>query len=124
MTRCLNKLLINPLNPVGQSCVNSIAALCNTHQYHAAKFITSLPELKAIEFYNSIIKDGKWAKWREQISFLLELDKYRCNKYFILPSCDIIKKQIFNEKGKIKISLFNEYLKDLTINFHEKNKVM
>lgn len=84
-------------------------------EYHAANFISSLPENKVIEFYNSIIKDGKWRKWSQQLSFLVELDKYRCNKYFVLPSCVIAKKSIFNTNGVIKSSLIFSFMDEITV---------
>lgn len=84
-------------------------------EYHAAKFIASIPESRAIEFYKSIVPKGAWRKWDEQINFLIELDKYRCYKFFIIPSCDLAKKSIFDKKGKIKPALMSSFIRDTKI---------
>ena len=83
-------------------------------EYHAARFIASIPETRIIEFYNSII-DGAWHRWREQLHFLIELDGYRYYKYFVVSSCDQIRDIYFNKEGKIKFNIVSAILKDSTI---------
>lgn len=84
-------------------------------EYHAANFIRSLPENKVKEFYKSIIENGKWRKWDQQISFLAELDNYRYNKYFVSSSCQYAKKILFSNNEKIKHSLISEFLSETNI---------
>jgi hypothetical protein len=70
-------------------------------EYHAAKFISALPENKAVEFYKKIQDSKKSHKWHGQIDFLLELDKYRCNKFFLLKCIDNFDKEFFHKNGTL-----------------------
>jgi len=86
-------------------------------EYHAAVFISGLPENKAIEFYSSLVGEGKWHKWREQIQFLIELDKYRCCKYFILPSCDMAEKELLTKARNLKPKVFEKFIRGQRIEY-------
>lgn len=59
-------------------------------EYFASRYIKSLPESVAANFYKSLA-DGKWSSWGEEIIFLREIDSHRATKYFLLPD---IKKTI------------------------------
>lgn len=95
-------------------------------EYHAARFIASIPESKVIEFYGGILAAGKWRKWQEQIAFLNELDSYRCKKYFILASCYSARASLFSKNRSIKRSIISSFLTNfqMGINVNSESDVL
>jgi hypothetical protein len=57
-------------------------------EYYTASYIQKKPEQWAIEFYKRIIGNGLKAllEWEQELEFLSEIDKYKYNKYCILPA--------------------------------------
>jgi hypothetical protein len=56
-------------------------------EFHAAYFVSRAPEDTAQKFYLRTSADfKKWIKWREELAFLSQIDRYRYLKYFYLPS--------------------------------------
>jgi len=54
-------------------------------EFHAAYFIQRLTEDVAQKFYSALL-NNKWPKWKQELVFLAELDRYRYLKYFFIPS--------------------------------------
>jgi hypothetical protein len=59
----------------------------SVQEYYSATFIKSRPDSALIRFYNACLNYAIWNIWHYEISFLAEIDKYRYNKYFVLPLC-------------------------------------
>jgi hypothetical protein len=54
-------------------------------EYHAAVYISEAPEETAKLFYEKVFTYSKWPKWRQELIFLEEIDRYRYLKYFYVP---------------------------------------
>jgi hypothetical protein len=58
-------------------------------EYYSASFIRTRPEPIAIKFYQACHHPSKAFRWDQELSFLSDIDKYRHNKYFLLPVCSM-----------------------------------
>jgi len=56
-------------------------------EYYSASFLKSLPEPSAVKFYQSCLDESKGWRWRQELDFLADIDKYRHNKYYFIPLC-------------------------------------
>lgn len=54
-------------------------------EFHAASFIAHASEENAHRFYEGVRK-SKWNKWRQELVFLSQIDRYRYLRYFFVPS--------------------------------------
>jgi hypothetical protein len=57
-------------------------------EYYAASYIQKQPDPWIREFYGRIVKIGYLAEreWGQELEFLSEIDEYRYNRYYALPS--------------------------------------
>ena len=54
-------------------------------EYYSATFIAKKPDTWARKFYQRMDTVVAHHRWREELSFLCEIDRYRHDKYFMLP---------------------------------------
>lgn len=54
-------------------------------EFHAASFICHTSEENAVKFYSAVL-NTKWQKWRQELVFLSQIDRYRYLRYFYVPS--------------------------------------
>lgn len=67
----------------------------SVQEYYAAMFVKRSPEEFAVRFYQSMMTDKNWRKWRQELTFLSQIDLYRYNKYFEVPGIE----RLFSELG-------------------------
>ncbi|MCW1915604.1 NACHT domain-containing protein [Luteolibacter sp. GHJ8] len=56
----------------------------SVQEYHAALCIKNHPDKNAVKFYETMAV--KWHAWRQELIFLSQIDRYRFEKYFRVPS--------------------------------------
>lgn len=81
-------------------------------EYYAAAFIAKKPDTWARKFYKRMASERAFIRWREELFFLREIDRYRYNKYFLLPA-------ILNLLG-VKENELDRRQKTITVNQIEK----
>ncbi len=60
----------------------------SVQEYYAASFIKNRPDNLANNFYHACMSDYHTSsKWKQELDFLSEIDKYRHSKYYLLPLC-------------------------------------
>lgn len=83
----------------------------SVQEYYTAAFIKNKPEAWVIKFYtrlnNSESNSLRLRTWAKELEFLFEIDKYRYNKYYLLPVIlDFLKIKEKDLQGKCpKITL-------------------
>jgi len=55
-------------------------------EYYAAAFIAKKPDVWARKFYQRVASVNSFLRWREELFFLREIDRYRHDRYFMLPT--------------------------------------
>ncbi|MFL6519927.1 MAG: NACHT domain-containing protein [Chthoniobacterales bacterium] len=55
----------------------------SVQEYHAAVFVSRQPDIVATGFYAAM--QTRWRDWGQELSFLQTLDRYRFQKYFLIP---------------------------------------
>jgi hypothetical protein len=55
-------------------------------EYYAASYVQKRPDSWASKFYHRILDAGTARLWRQELEFLAEIDEYRHNRYYALPS--------------------------------------
>lgn len=55
-------------------------------EFHAASFISRSSNDTALKFYQKVATQHKWLKWRQELEFLSQIDRYRFCKNFYIPS--------------------------------------
>lgn len=69
----------------------------SVQEYYAAAFIKHRSEPVARRFYEQMVAQGPHGTWAEELRFLSEIDRYRYNKYFLLPHlCRILDCPVSN----------------------------
>ncbi len=60
----------------------------SVQEYYAASFIKNRPDNLPKNFYHACMSDYFISnKWKQELGFLSEIDKYRYSKYYLLPLC-------------------------------------
>jgi hypothetical protein len=54
-------------------------------EFHAACFILRASDEIAASFYSKLV-GGKWQKWRQELVFLSQIDRYRYLRHFYVPT--------------------------------------
>ncbi|MGO9805032.1 MAG: NACHT domain-containing protein [Steroidobacteraceae bacterium] len=55
-------------------------------EFHAATYIADSPEDNARLFYEKVLMASKSLKWRQELIFLEQIDRYRFLKYYYVPA--------------------------------------
>jgi len=87
-------------------------------EFHAASFISKTSEENAIRFYSAMSSRTKWSKWRQELEFLSQLDRYRYLRYFYVPSTiEAFRKLGVGDDGLGEISeeVAKEFLNSLQV---------
>lgn len=77
----------------------------SVQEYHAASFIRHCPDEMAITFYAKLQEGSHWHSWRQELTFLSQIDKYRFTKYFRLPQLAATLKRFGVERNGPKTEL-------------------
>jgi len=56
----------------------------SVREYHAANFIKKRSDEFAVKFY-SVMLNNEYLNWKQELSFLSQVDEYRFTKYFLIP---------------------------------------
>ncbi len=56
-------------------------------EYFAAEFVQLSETAFAEKFYTQIREKRHWNRWRQELNFLTEIDRYRYTKHFFVPDC-------------------------------------
>ena len=57
----------------------------SVQEYYSASFLAKKPEMWIKEFYSRLIEKQLYFRWENEIAFLSEIDKYRYEKFYLLP---------------------------------------
>lgn len=68
-------------------------------EFFAACFIERLPDTASSKFYEQL-KSGLWNSWRQELSFLSEIDRYNYCKNFMIPLYENEVAYFEDNKGK------------------------
>ena len=55
-------------------------------EYYTAAYVKRRPQAWAIKLYTKILNTNAFGSWVQELAFLSEIDKYRYDKFFILPA--------------------------------------
>jgi hypothetical protein len=88
-------------------------------EYFAASMVHRKPESWARDFYFKMVDSGCRGFWNQELAFLNEIDKFRYNKYFLVPSlCKLIgvaKKHLNDVKINITSDIIKEKLSQVEL---------
>ena len=59
----------------------------SVQDYYSSTFIRSKPDIAVKRFYQACLDNHNFGIWSSELDFLSDIDKYRYNKYFVLPMC-------------------------------------
>ncbi len=59
----------------------------SVQEYYSSSFLKNRPDTNAISFYAACLDYKTYSAWNSELRFLAEIDKYRYNKYYLVPLC-------------------------------------
>ncbi len=90
-------------------------------EYYAAAFIEKKPDAWARKFYQRMTNYTAFRRWQEELFFLREIDRYRYNKYFMLPIIlkfiNVTEKELSGSPKRLTPSQIEKHLEPYSLIF-------
>ena len=94
--------IINVACLMAKDGINTSFIHKSIQEYFTAAFISEITEDSAIEAIYTRIRTDIWNIWKQELSFLSQIDKQRCIKHYYIPSAtSVLKFFEFNSSSKV-----------------------